>query len=169
MVLQKNITPLISVLNCSFLSEKWTTLPNLLVSGYIFCVGRATLAEPAESGGARGQMPHSTKRAYTSWSPQKFWTFLRQCLAPHALQLGLQNEFAEWNLSIKGNYICREQQLLRPRKQYFCCELIRFIQAFRFDLMLPVLKHSKRAKNSQIFQKCAKCTLTLMSDYEIDF
>ena len=79
MVLQKNITPLISVLNCSFLSEKWTTLTNLLVSGYIFCVGRATLAEPAESGGARGQMPHSTKRAYTSWSPQKFWTFLRPC------------------------------------------------------------------------------------------
>ena len=109
------------------------------------------------------------KGAYISWSPQKFWTFLRQCLAPHALQLGLQNEFAEWNLSIKGNYICREQQLLRPRKQYFCCELIRFIQAFRFDLMLSVLKHSKRAKKSQIFQKCAKCTLTLMSDYEIDF
>ena len=89
------------------------------------------------------------KGAYISLSPKKFWTFLRQCLAPHALQLGLQNEFAEWNLSIKGNYICREQQLLRPRKQYFCCELIRFIQAFRFDLMLPVLKHSKRAKFSK--------------------
>ena len=38
------------------------------------------------------------------------------------------------NLSIKGNYICREQQLLRPRKRYLCCELIRLIQAFRFDL-----------------------------------
>ena len=33
------------------------------------------------------------------------------------LQLGLrQNEFAEWNLSIRA--ICREQQLLRPRKRY---------------------------------------------------
>ena len=35
--------------------------------------------------------------------------------------------------------------------------------------MLPVLEHSKRAKNSLIFQKCAKCTLTLMSNYEINF
>ena len=35
--------------------------------------------------------------------------------------------------------------------------------------MLPVLEHSKRAKNSLIFQKCAKCTLTLMSNYEIIF
>ena len=35
--------------------------------------------------------------------------------------------------------------------------------------MLPVLEHSKRAKNSLIFQKCAKSTLTLMSNYEISF
>ena len=33
--------------------------------------------------------------------------------------------------------------------------------------MLPVLEHSKRAKNSLIFQKCAKYTLTLMSNYEM--
>ena len=35
--------------------------------------------------------------------------------------------------------------------------------------MLPVLQHLKRAKNSLIFQKCAKCTLTLMTNYEIIF
>ena len=35
--------------------------------------------------------------------------------------------------------------------------------------MLPILEHSKGAKNSLIFQKCAKCTLTLMSNYEIIF
>ena len=33
--------------------------------------------------------------------------------------------------------------------------------------MLPVLEHSKRAKNSLIFQRCAKCTITLMSNYEV--
>jgi hypothetical protein len=35
--------------------------------------------------------------------------------------------------------------------------------------LLPVLECLKRAKNSLIFQKCAKCTLTLMSHYEIIF
>ena len=35
--------------------------------------------------------------------------------------------------------------------------------------MLPVLEHSKSAKNSQIFQKCAKFNLTLTSNYEIIF
>ena len=35
--------------------------------------------------------------------------------------------------------------------------------------MLPVVEHSKRAKNSLIFQKCAKRTLTLTSNYEINF
>ena len=34
---------------------------------------------------------------------------------------------------------------------------------------MPTLEHSKRAKNSLIFQKCAKCTLTLISDYEINY
>ena len=35
--------------------------------------------------------------------------------------------------------------------------------------LLPVLKCLKRAKNGLIFQKCAKCTLTLMSNCEINF
>ena len=35
--------------------------------------------------------------------------------------------------------------------------------------MLPVLEPLKRAKKSLIFQKCAKCTLTLKSNYEINF
>ena len=34
---------------------------------------------------------------------------------------------------------------------------------------MRVLEHSKRAKNKQIFWKLAKCVLTLMSNYEIDF
>ena len=40
---------------------------------------------------------------------------------------------------------------------------------YSLHLMLPVLEHSKKARNSLIFQKCAKCTLTLMSNYEIYF
>ena len=34
--------------------------------------------------------------------------------------------------------------------------------------MLPVQEHSKITKNSPIYQKCAKCTLTLMSNYKIN-
>jgi hypothetical protein len=36
-------------------------------------------------------------------------------------------------------------------------------------LVLPELRSLKGAKKRQIFQKNAKCTLTLMSNYEIDF
>ena len=31
--------------------------------------------------------------------------------------------------------------------------------------MLPVLEHSKIAKNSLIFQTCAKCTLLVINSY----
>ena len=50
-----------------------------------------------------------------------------------------------------------------------CSEVAqRLIDQSFSNQMLPVLEHSKRAKKSLIFQKCAKCTLTLMSNYKIN-
>ena len=68
--------------------------------------------------------------------------------------------------------------MLLARFWKICLFLVLFEYSSTVIIMPPQLKMKKKTlvaasaevlENSLIFQKCAKCTLTLMSNYEIDF